>query len=202
MMEIETYPVFKKKLQESNCQKCLLSGHRIHIVVDRGNYQAKVMILGEAPGESEDQEGRAFVGRAGRLLDKMMLEVDFDTNKESLIVNVVKCRPPDNRRPTKNEADACSEFLRKQFELIKPQILLLLGATAVKNLFPLKEKLSMKSLVGKFFTDNGYPGLRIMTLYHPAYLLRDPRKQPAMLEHLRTFKKYYTETILEKEAIC
>src|SRR3989338_3284847 len=121
------YTSFKKALLKSNCTRCPLSESRTHIVVDRGNPEAKVVMIGEAPGENEDLQGKAFVGRAGRLLDEMMKEIGFDTNQDSLIINVVKCRPPENRAPRSEEVSACNPFLQKQIELIKPKIILLLG---------------------------------------------------------------------------
>ncbi|MGH7197336.1 MAG: uracil-DNA glycosylase, partial [Candidatus Omnitrophota bacterium] len=133
-LEAKTYPVFKEALAASGCLKCALSRSRTHIVVDRGDPKAKVVIIGEAPGENEDREGKAFVGRAGRLLDAMMKEAGFDTDRQSLIINIVKCRPPENRKPAAEEAEACSPFLKKQLELVKPEAILLLGATALRHM--------------------------------------------------------------------
>jgi DNA polymerase len=183
----QTYSVFKQSLAQSNCQKCPLALKRTNIVVDRGNPEAKVVMIGEAPGENEDLEGKAFVGRSGKLLDEMLMELGFDTNKDSLIINVAKCRPPENRRPTEAEALACRPYLEKQLCLVRPKIILLLGATALKHMVGDKKKSSMAGAVGNFFTHPGFPGIRLMVLYHPAYILRDPRKKPRMTEHLQTF---------------
>ncbi len=161
-------------------------------MVDRGNSNASVLIVGEAPGENEDLQGRAFVGRGGKLLDQLMKEVGFDTESESLIINVVKCRPPDNRRPKPEEAKACFPYLRQQIDFVKPKFVLLLGATALKHLIPEKKDFSMKSQVGKFFEHADFPQAQIMVLYHPAYILRDPRKKPDMLGHLQFFKSAYS----------
>ncbi len=185
-----TYAEFKKTLSESNCQKCPLSQGRTHIVVDRGNPEAKVLIIGEAPGANEDLRGVAFVGRAGRLLDEMMKEVSFDTNQDSLIINVIKCRPPDNRAPLPKEVEACFPFLERQIHLVDPRIILLLGATALKHVIPEKKGFSMGEQVGIFFGHSKYPAAKLMVLYHPAYILRDPRKKPLMAEHLKRFKVY------------
>src|SRR3989338_6582563 len=174
IFDAKTYAHFKEELIKSNCSKCELSKSRTHIVVDRGNPNAKVVIIGEAPGQNEDMEGRAFVGRAGKLLDKLMFEVGFDTNKDSLIINVAKCRPPDNRQPTQKEADTCKPYLKKQLELVKPEIILLLGATALKHIIPSKKGSAMGCEVGQFFCHEAYPGVELMVLYHPAYILRDP----------------------------
>ncbi len=190
ILDAKNYLDFKQQLVKSDCRLCALSSTRTHIVVDRGNPEAKVVIIGEGPGENEDLKGQAFVGRAGQLLDRLMKDVGFDTNKESLIINVVKCRPPENRQPVKAEVDACFPFLKKQLDLVKPRAILLLGATALKHVLPEKEVASMKSQVGQFFADARYPGAMLMVLYHPAFLLRDPRKQPEMSSHLKRFKEW------------
>ena len=151
------------------------------------------MMIGEAPGENEDLQGKAFVGRAGRLLDGLLKELGFDTNQDSLIVNVVKCRPPENRKPEPAEAASCRPFLKKQIALVRPKIILLLGATALRHMLPGKKDFSMKKEVGNFFGHPEYPGIQFMTLYHPAYILRDPRKKPILIEHLKRFKEKWTE---------
>ena len=184
----KNYRIFKEALVDSACAKCGLSESRTQIVVDRGQPHAKVMIVGEAPGQNEDLQGKAFVGRAGRLLDQLMKDIGFDTDRDSVIVNVVKCRPPKNRAPLPKEVEACFPFLTKQIELVKPRFILLLGAVALKHIFPEKKDLSMKSQVGNFFDHPKYPGVDLMVLYHPAFILRDPRKKPLMAEHLKRFK--------------
>ena len=189
----KTYGDFKKALIDSNCTRCGLSEARTHIVVDRGNPGAKVVMIGEAPGEHEDIQGKAFVGRAGQLLDGMLKAVGFDTNEDSLIINVVKCRPPENRAPNPKEAATCIPYLKKKLALVKPKIVLLLGATALKHVMPDKSDQSMKEGVGSFFTHPEYPDVQFMVLYHPAYILRDPRKKPLMEEHLTKFKYFWDE---------
>ena len=186
-MSANLYADFKTKLIESGCTRCALCGSRTQLVVDRGNPSAKVMIIGEAPGKNEDLEGKAFVGRSGRLLDQMLDKLGFDTNLDCLIANVVKCRPPDNRPPRPEEVGKCLPFLVKQIQLVKPDFILLLGATALKHLFPEKKGFSMRSQVGNFFMDVRYPAVQFMVLYHPAFILRDPRKKPLMAEHLKYF---------------
>jgi DNA polymerase len=133
-----SYPDFKTALIQSACSQCGLSESRTHIVVDRGNPMSRVLIIGEAPGANEDYQGKAFVGRAGRLLDQLMMEIGFDTNRDGLIVNVVKCRPPDNRAPSQEEVDACFPFLKKQIDLVRPKVILLLGATALRHVLRAK----------------------------------------------------------------
>lgn len=188
VLAAKNYPEFKKLLEESNCPLCALSGSRRNIVVDRGNPDAKVVMIGEAPGENEDIQKKAFVGRAGMLLDDMMKQIGFDTNKESLIINVVKCRPPENRAPKQEEVSACRAYFSKQLSFLKPKIILLLGATALKHVIPDKKDFSMAEEVGKFFEHPEFPGAKVMVLYHPAFILRDPRKKPVMMEHLKKFK--------------
>ena len=188
ILETLNYAGFKEALAQSACTRCPLSHSRSHIVVDRGNPAAQVLMIGEAPGENEDRQGKAFVGRAGQLLDQMMKEIGFDTNQESLIINVVKCRPPENRAPKQEEVNACHPFLKKQLELVKPKIILLLGATALKHIIPDKGEFSMGEEAGNFFEHPAFPGVKFMVLYHPAFILRDPRKKPVMIEHLKRFK--------------
>jgi len=191
------YQEFKKNLAQSGCSLCpeLCEG-RTNIVVDRGNPESKIVLIGEAPGENEDLEGKAFVGRAGQLLDKIMGSIGLDTNKDTLILNVVKCRPPANRSPKPQEAKNCLPYLHRQLEYVKPRFVVLLGATALKHLFPEMKEGGMKDRVGKFFDHPVYPGISFILLYHPAYLLRDPRKKADMWEHMKVLRGS-----LEKEGI-
>jgi len=181
-----TYEEFHKKLAESNCSICLgLCENRHTIVVDRGNPASKIVLIGEAPGENEDLQGKAFVGRAGQLLDKIMAAIGLDTNKDTLILNVVKCRPPENRAPTPEEAKNCFPYLEWQLNTVKPAVIVLLGATAARYFLPKARDKNMADQVGQFFTAPDYPGVQFMLLYHPAYLLRDPRKKKDMWEHVK-----------------
>jgi len=159
-------------------------------VIDRGNPNSKILVIGEAPGEKEDLQGKAFVGRAGQLLDKIMDSIGLKTNEDMLIINTVKCRPPENRPPTAAEVETCRPYLNYQISLVKPKIILLLGATALKHILPDKKKVSMEEVVGKFFTDDQFPGVQFMVLYHPAYLLYDPRKKEPMWQHVKKLKSY------------
>jgi uracil-DNA glycosylase len=190
VLDAPNYEQFKAQLAASGCQACALSASRTHIVVDRGNPASDVLMIGEGPGENEDLQGKAFVGRAGQLLDKLLLELGFDTNRDSLIINVVKCRPPGNRAPKQEEADACSGFLRRQLSLVSPKVILLLGATALKHMIPARAKTRMVNAAGQLFDADEFPGVKIMVLYHPAYILRDPRKKTVMIEHLNRFLSY------------
>ena len=130
ILSATTYEEFKKRLLESECTRCELSRTGKNIVIDRGNPRSRIMVIGEAPGETEEKLGKAFVGRAGKLLDSIMDAVGLDTNKDMLIANIVKHRPPKNRVPRADEAEACMPYLKKQIELIKPRLIILLGATS------------------------------------------------------------------------
>ena len=190
----ENYIQYKEALRASGCRRCTLCRERTQIVVDRGNPQAGVLFVGEAPGQNEDLQGKAFVGRAGRLLDEMLREIGFDTNRDALIANVVKCRPPENRAPSPQEAQACLPFLKKQIELVDPRLIVLLGATALKHLMPEKKGFSMAEQVGRRFQHPAYPGKEMMVLYHPAFILRDPRKKPLMAQHLKTLVEFWLKS--------
>ena len=182
------YASFKEALKNSNCQKCGLSKSRTNIVVDRGNPEAKIMVIGEAPGENEDLQGKAFIGRAGKLFDQVLASIGLDSNQDLFIANVVKCRPPENRKPQEEEVLACHPFLKKQIDLVKPKVILLLGATALKRIDPSKKNFSMKDETGNFFRLADYPGILFMVLYHPAALLYDSKLKPAMQHHVKKLK--------------
>jgi DNA polymerase len=186
LLSIRSYPEFKRELTESGCARCDLSEARNTIVVDRGSPEARVMAIGEGPGADEDAQGLAFVGRGGQLFDRLMEEAGFDTNRDLLIANVVKCRPPENRVPRAPETEACLPFLRHQIALVRPEVIVLLGATALRHLLPARKGVAMREVVGKPFTDGGFPGVTFLVFYHPAFLLRDPRKQPEARSHIET----------------
>jgi DNA polymerase len=193
ILDARDYAAFKARLAASNCDRCSLSQSRTHIVVDRGTSRAGILFIGEAPGENEDRQGRAFVGRAGKLLDELLKDVGILTEEHTLIANIVKCRPPDNRPPRQEEAEACLPFLRKQIALMKPRILVLLGATALKYFIREKSPFSMEREAGQIFQSSDYPGIDFMVLYHPAYLLYDPRKTDTMRRHIQTLAAYLEE---------
>lgn len=186
----KTYEEFRTAFLEYGCTKCRLSKSRTHLVLDRGNPQARVVLIGEGPGADEDARGQAFVGRAGQLMDALFRAIGIDTNRQMLILNVIKCRPPENRQPMADEAETCLPYLRKQLELVQPKLIVLLGATAVKHALGRRDLESMESVVGQFFTDPRFPGAVLVILYHPAFILRDPRKQPIFERHLRELKAY------------
>ena len=188
IFQTHSYAKFKKQLVNSNCKLCALHEGRTQVVVDRGNSDASIMMVGEGPGENEDLQGQAFVGRAGKLLDKMCLEAGIDNTKDVLIGNVVRCRPPGNRAPKKEEAIMCLPYLKKQIELVNPKVIVLLGATALKHLLPEMKNVAVKDVVGKFIEGENFPGRIFFMCYHPAYILRDPRKKPLMIEMLQKLK--------------
>jgi len=190
ILAAEDYGNFGRLLGDSDCKRCSLSEGRSRIVVDRGNPKAGLMAVGEGPGEQEDLQGKAFVGRAGQLMDRLFADAGLDTDSHLLIANVVKCRPPGNRAPRRDEAESCLPFLEKQVSLVRPHTILLLGATAVRHLFREKKTFTMKDEAGRIFSSPLYPGTDLMILFHPAYLLRDPRKQPLFLEHLRVLRQH------------
>lgn len=189
----KSYAEFKERLIASNCTRCELHKGRTNIVVDRGNPASPIMMIGEGPGENEDRQGKAFVGKAGQLMDDLFKEIGIDTNRDVLIANVVKCRPPENRAPRQEEAKTCFDFLRHQIDLVRPKIILLLGATALKYLVPSKKNFSMSEEAGTFFTAPEFPETVMMVLYHPAYLLYDARKKTPMREHLRKLDQFLRE---------
>ena len=196
VLSSKDYSQFKMALRETGCQKCgELCRDRHNIVVDRGNADTDLVVIGEAPGENEDLQGASFVGRAGQLLDKIMASIDLDTNRDMLILNVVKCRPPKNRAPLPEEAKNCFPYLEWQLKNVKPKVVVLLGATAAKYFLPKKKSTNMRDLVGNFFDHPQYPGVAFQLLYHPAYILRDPRKKPLMLEHVKKLQAHLNNVV-------
>ncbi len=178
VLSTSTYEEFSSALAGSGCVKCGLAEGRTQIVVDRGDPGARLMLIGEGPGAEEDRTGRAFVGRSGRLLDKLLTEAGFDVEREILIANIVRCRPPGNRAPRVSEAKACLPYLHHQISLVAPRVIALLGASAIRFLLPELKGRAMKELVGRPFDHAAFPGARLLPLYHPAFLLRDPRRIP------------------------
>ncbi len=155
----------------SVCTRCDLCQTRTNVVFADGNPKAKLMIIGEGPGQKEDETGLPFVGRAGQLLDKILASVDIDRQWDTYICNIVKCRPPLNRVPTKEEAAACKEYLMAQITFVGPALILLAGSTAVQYTLQLKEPIS--KIRGRWFD---YCGAKAMPIFHPSYLLRNDTK--------------------------
>jgi len=201
VLEAADYATFKRLLQGYNCTACELHKYRHQIVVDRGNPASAVMVISERPGENEDRTGQAFVGRAGEMLDKIFSSIGLDSNRDMLICNVVKCMPVstredmtiEDRAPQAEEVKACLPFLQKQISLMKPKLILLLGAVALKHIARTGGEFTMEEEAGKFFTLPEYPGIQFMVLYHPAFLLRDPRRKKDMWEHVKKLRGYLEE---------
>lgn len=159
----------------SSCTACELSQTRTNCVFGAGSKNATLLFVGEAPGDNEDKTGVPFIGRAGKLLNEYLAEVGID--RESVyIANVLKCRPPKNRDPLPAEEDACISFLKRQIALLSPKLIVCLGRVSAKRLISKKFKITSEH--GAWYEFNGIP---ITAVYHPALLLRDPRKKGEML---------------------
>ena len=154
-----------------DCVRCRLSQARKTIVFADGNPDAEIMFVGEGPGADEDEQGLPFVGRAGQLLNNMITAMGID-RADVYIANVVKCRPPGNRTPERDECDVCGPFLMQQIAIVQPKIVIALGATAAKYLLNVQD--TMANLRGKIYDVRG---TAVLVTYHPAYLLRDPRQK-------------------------
>lgn len=159
--------------EAASCTRCVLSRTRIQAVFSDGNPQASVMLIGEGPGQQEDETGVPFVGRAGQLLTQILASVGIDRKQDIYICNTVKCRPPQNRKPEPEEMSACFPFLEGQIHWVKPKIILLAGATAVQDI--LKTKQGITKIRGQWF-DTPFAGAKAMPIFHPSYLLRNPSK--------------------------
>lgn len=154
------------------CQKCALCQTRTKSVFSGGIPNHKLMLIGEAPGFFEDQQGEPFVGKAGQLLDKIFESVGLSRQKDVYICNTIKCRPPDNRDPLPQEKEACREYLDAQLDILKPKIILLCGKVALKSF--VKTDLGITKVRGKWF--DGPNGAKMMPIFHPSYLLRNAQK--------------------------
>jgi DNA polymerase len=155
----------------SVCTKCTLCQSRMHTVFGEGDSEAPLLFIGEGPGETEDQTGRPFVGRAGQLLDKMIAAMGL-RREQVYIANVVKCRPPGNRQPAPEEVTACTPYLVRQIEIIQPRAIVTLGLPATR--YMLQSTRSMGQMRGTWYAWNGIP---VMPTYHPAYILRSYNEQ-------------------------
>ncbi len=163
----------------AGCHRCSLAEQRKNIVFGAGNPQARLLLVGEAPGHEEDVRGEPFVGEAGKLLDKILLAMNL-SREEVYICNVLKCRPPENRDPQDDEIAACEPFLQQQLELIKPEVIVTLGRFAAHAL--LKTATPISKLRGQW---HEYEGLPLMPTFHPAYLLRNPTGKRPVWEDMK-----------------
>lgn len=162
-----------------DCRRCGLCEERTQVVHSIGNPTARLMFIGEAPGADEDAKGEPFVGRAGQLLTRIIDAMGFQ-REEVFIGNINRCRPPGNRAPKIDEADQCRPFLLREIEIIKPEVIVVLGNTACQNLLNTKEGIT--KLRGNF---QDYFGVKVMPTFHPAYLLRDPSKKKLVWEDMK-----------------
>ena len=180
----------------SHCRECALCQTRKNVVFGVGNPQAEIMLVGEGPGANEDEQGVPFVGKAGQFLDDMLAIIGLDRTLV-YIANIVKCRPPGNRDPMNVEQDACIGYLRRQIALIQPKILVSLGRVAAMRLIDPKFRITKEH--GVWFDVDG---MRMMAMYHPSALLRDPGKRPETFDDLKSLQKEIgrvcTHTALKK----
>ena len=175
------------------CRRCGLADNRQQVVVGRGNPNARLLLVGEAPGAEEEACGQPFVGRSGRLLEAMLAAAGLSSERDLYIANVIKCRPPGNRKPSRAEIEACRPWLERQIALVRPQLVLLVGATALEALLGIKGGITR--LRGQWlhleanqgldqpppsprsplrWPEQGEGGIALMPLLHPSYLLRNP----------------------------
>jgi len=166
------------------CRRCPLSEGRRNIVHTEGSRNARLMFVGEAPGADEDDQARPFVGRAGQLLTKIIEAIGFK-REEVLIGNINRCRPPSNRAPLPDEVAACKPYLLREIASARPEVIVVLGNTAMKNLLDIKEGITR--VRGNF---QDYKGIKVMPTFHPAYLLRDPSKKRETWEDLKKVRAY------------
>ena len=175
------------KSQCENCDKCELCKTRTNCVFGVGNQNADILFIGEAPGQQEDLSGTPFVGRAGQLLDKYLYAIDIK-REDVYIANILKCRPPQNRDPLPSEEEACIGYLREQVRLINPKVIVCLGRIAAMKLIKPDFKITQEH--GMWFKKGDY---LLTAVYHPAALLRDPRKKEDMLRDMQTIKEKIQE---------
>ena len=174
-------------LDIGDCTRCGLCAGRMQVVNTNGNAQARLMFVGEAPGADEDAQGKPFVGRAGQLLTKM-IEAMGMKREDVIIGNVNRCRPPANRQPTLEEAAICRPFLFREIAVIQPDVIVVMGNTALRNLLEVREGITR--VRGKF---QDFRGIKVMPTFHPAYLLRDPSKKRETWEDLKRVMEYLEE---------
>jgi len=168
-----------------NCEKCDLHKSRTNFVFGEGDKNASLLLIGEAPGAQEDLEGRPFVGRSGKLLDKILKAIDRDRFNDTYICNILKCRPPENRNPSLSEIDKCKPYLNHQIKLINPKLIVTLGLVAASTL--LGKASSLKDMRNNIFYYMNYP---VLVTYHPAFLLRSPSFKRNAWEDFKRIRDY------------
>lgn len=184
----DTSTLFEIKTEIGNCTRCGLCEERTQVVHSIGNPNARLMFIGEAPGADEDSKGEPFVGRAGQLLTRIIDAMGFSRD-DVFIGNINRCRPPGNRAPKIEEADQCRPFLIREIEIVKPEVIVVLGNTACQNLLNTKEGIT--KLRGNF---QDYFGVKVMPTFHPAYLLRDPSKKKLVWEDMKQVMQFLEST--------
>jgi len=184
-MKTETLETVRQDL--GDCRRCALAEGRTNLVFGVGSPTADLMFVGEAPGRDEDRQGEPFVGRAGQLLTKIIEAIGL-TRDEVYIANILKCRPPNNRDPLPVEVACCSPFLFRQIEVIKPKVVVALGAYAARTL--LDTEMAISKLRGRF---HDYRGTRLMPTYHPSYLLRNPQAKRPVWEDMKLVRDLLDE---------
>lgn len=187
---IQNFKIELIKKEILQCTKCELAKSRNNVIFGEGNTDGGIFIIGEAPGRDEDLQGRPFVGKSGQLLDKILAACGFTRDTHVFISNIVKCRPPDNRVPTPQEAGACMPWLLKQIELVNPKILIFLGATALKYMAGDGHKITRER--GTWLN---WQNRLAMPVYHPAALLRDPSLKRDTWEDFKKIVYKYRELI-------
>jgi len=175
------------------CQGCALAETRTNVVFGDGAVDAEILLVGEGPGQHEDEQGVPFVGRAGELLDDMLAMIGLDRTKV-YIANIVKCRPPQNRDPLNVEQDACIGWLRRQAALLRPKLIICLGRIAAKEI--IKEDFKITAEHGQWFERGG---VQMTAIYHPAALLRDISKRPETFEDLKSIQAKVRELCVHTE---
>jgi len=177
------------KAEALSCTACALSETRTQVVFGVGNPHADIVFIGEAPGRDEDRLGEPFVGRAGKLLDRMLLALGLDRS-QVYIMNVIKCRPPGNRDPKPDEIAACARWFDAQWQAIEPKIICLLGRVAAQRV--LETEAPLASLRGRW---HEYRGVPVWVTYHPAYLLRSPGQKARAWDDLLQLRRCYRTLI-------
>jgi DNA polymerase len=185
--------IFDKLSEEIHqCKQCELFKTRSNPVVGEGSLDADLFFIGEAPGYNEDKQGRPFVGRAGAILDDLLQSIDLKRS-DIFIANILKCRPPNNRNPTKTEISLCTAFLERQLEIVNPKIIIPMGSFSTAYIF-LKYDIpftKISEVHGKLYTKNTlYSKVHVIPMYHPAVATYNPNKKSVLLDDIQQVKQY------------
>jgi len=168
----------------NNCKLCPLYKTRINVVIGDGNINTSILLIGEAPGRQEDQQGIPFIGQAGKLLDRVLEEIYLKREKDIYITNVIKCRPPDNRNPNDLEIDFCNKYLLQQIKIIKPKVIVLLGNVALSLVTGMASGImKQRGIILEYCSIPAIP------IFHPAYVLRNPSKFDVLVSDFKKIKE-------------